>query len=472
MLIYRDEAAANKLSDLLMHEGTGLSVKAGTPLDAMLSSMDPLQQTSLVDATTAEPFKSNHDSSQNTAISMAYDRLMANRNFAKNTINPIIRDIAEQCEVTRQQVERDNDLFAMDIAVIEPLRIFASSRLEEMFTPYANAQFVSFQESDTLSRIRSDFDIDRFLKAVTSQNDQWNSAITRMLQCAGNDASATIALIGSTQRVADILPQSVTMFRSPLAVVNFLYVDAIIGGMYETDQQYDQSELARIKGWYGMQVNRQVNNIRDFNQNRYLLLSGSDDRTLYVYNRRWDGLSALLPPKMLIGLYMANNSSITVTNQILSRSDAEITAAMDSIAANIASREQSNNFRVKLEEVSKLRQVIQMAIIGYINDESIVNVEDRDQLFSVAQGYWKHNTLSSDEDVLDFIRRAVCGIIGHGTSAYQLLADIDTYLNNNPDASVEKADIYASSRILVKWLMNQTDVVSVATTTQLLRNAI
>jgi hypothetical protein len=472
MLNNNHQETANKISTMLMHTGIGLGVKPETPLECLVTSMDPLECEDVVAASNSEGFKERHDANIVDITNIAFDRLMASRSFARNTINPIIREIAELCEEARARLRRETDIFDKDISVIEPLRIFSSSVLEDSYTPFINAQYVTFPDSSSVAILKSEFVVDRFIKAVSNTNDQWNSAISRMLLAAGANSDEIKGIIGSDLNASVVYSNNVGMLRDPVAAINFLYVDAVLSGRYEISEEKNVSDLSRMKGWYGYMLGRQVNAIRDFASARKLVIDGPDEHTIYVYKRRWDNVCKVITANDFLNICVILNCDRREVNAVFSMSDADILEKHAAMAPGIESRIRSNNFKYKVMEGTNLKEIIEFGIAAKINDEDLVEKEDRDFLHGLKREFFSANTLTTNADVLEYIRRAVCYVIGHESSALQLLTDIETYLDDNPDASLEKADIFASTRIITQWLMNQTTIVSVATTAQLLRNEI
>lgn len=461
MISNASAVAAERVANSITQAGVILTPINGTPLDVVTRTMQPigeLGENAIADAVmrSSSPLTRNfdaHSAEIGRVADMTAQQLLGNVRFVRSTINPLCREILTACNVAKANVEAESPL-NINIINISPLPLFNSVRIEDMISRYNSIPLKrNALDNKLVAKLRDGATEVDLITAMKTTDASWNGEINKLITIIGLSDHTVNNLF--LDNVPNYITGSRSVFEDPVALVNFILFTGILAGRLETFNSSDismndRAAMSSLVAYYGTALKRQIEVIRKMaTRGSFLLPIDSDKDTVYVYERMYrawvekDGSSEALIAAV------ANGGSLQAIEFDLVNDPGKYVELFEVIRKRALGR-------TRQMSLSAYRNIVEHELLSYIKEDS--EPTDRAAQVLNLQTFLSEYRLEATDDLTAYVKRATCEAIGKGTHAYFLQSEIDAYLADNDEATVQKASIHAVVKLMAKWAYVQMEV--------------
>ncbi|QAX96124.1 hypothetical protein [Vibrio phage vB_VmeM-Yong XC32] len=461
--MFKDKSleAAMQLGTSLAASNITLSLNQNTHLDLVHSSLNAfMENDSVVDQVRQAAMPINvgfdpHTGEKRRVAQLMANRASANLKMARTVVNPLVRAIVGDCENAKRAIEGDSPL-NIGIRSVAVLPTFTSPELATMYEKYRVGAFRPVELSGPLrSKILGGLTDDLLFEGLKRGNEVWNTGIKQAMGEGANLLGFTTAseiLLRNEQPESN----SPAMFNSPINLLNFLFLDALLNNSFTNVSLNDitvheRTELAKARAYFGNRLADQIRHVTEFNKSgKFIIPNGSNNKEVFVYAKNYTKwLDGEGEAEALIGALASGRETVVGVSEALMKDPSKYTAEYRRI-------ESSARTRQRLATVAEMKGVIERGLYNHIHSE--VEKDQVPTYIARAQGFFGKHPLQSNADIGQYVREAVCVAIVPNSACLQLLNDMDAFMEDDETLTRSQAGVRAMVRLLGQWAGTQMTV--------------
>lgn len=378
-------------------------------------------------------------------------------NFAKNEINPIVKEIL----VGVEKIKEEQDQIAVNAgARIVPVSldpVVVSPIMEhELTSVVGDGDFVPL-DITLYEDLWINTEVNEIIKMLMTSNEAFNASLMSLIETNFPDGTIKSASFQSRNNLAKNIEER---FSKNCDVIAFLFLKAVKQnkhprvdfGELTKDQQGSISMLTNF--WGRAVINRTRSASSLAGSGRVVLGINVEECIIKVHlanYTKW--LESGGTTDALIGYWYHTGKGSNLSN--LDRIN------MDKERFEETFRRQRNQAvaasRVALD--SKVERYITDRVHNVI-DERITETQERDQMKAKANKIRSGMSISSFGSYDKYCRLVVCKTIGKDSDALEVLNGIDNYLEEHADAEMDEAIFHVYSMLVVKAVFGSVLVVN------------
>ena len=446
---------AKPIADIFNWQGKELIALPGSPVDQLTKTIYGLtEKDTNIQRQSQQGISGRGHGDLESSFVKGTSRIISNVvSKARNEINPMRIDIKER--VAKSLLRYTNDNAIATVVQVEVPALFSNDFFTSQLAVYSKSRV-----ENNVALIRSISSVDSFSEFEMTDGEYEDLLTTGSSTIDGQVAK--YVLVKGVYELSELLyaVDSATDDKLPCKewwkiVAAYLMVSGIMNGNVErfdylNTESNTRAVLAKLKASLGALLSRKIETITSNVRRGDLYVSrriqpSSANNEIVVYGkayRKWiEGEGSI---EALLGAFiLKGNGYSSATFNV----DKEKAVA----AYNRKLTYMENVLLVKRKDV--FRSTVGSTITTIINEGEEEDRAVAHELLKKALDNVNYKNLP--EDI--YIRDVVCAVFTKGSEVQYVLAEIDSFMDANPESNLKAAVMFATSALVGKWIASQLE---------------
>ena len=382
--------------------------------------------------------------------------------FARNVVNPIVLEILEEAKKEQIRIVEGSELHR-PLTQVSVSPVYSDSMLESMVERYR----ASSPDIDTISHnlaqvLVADITTEAYLETIRVGNPMFDDKVTAMFNLHNGETNQWLV---SGRSLSDniTLDDKYPIFTDNTPLFNYLFLTGIRNGRlpsidYSALEEEDKLAISKAIALFGRAVYRQMARIDDTIKNKIMIVQTADrwDATIYVVDELY---SAFLDNGGSVEALMGFMSTQARGSYVPVHQQQKLAAAPEKYVEKYVRALSTENAGRRLEVATANDKVIRKVLYAYVNETYGEDAAVRGKVIARLENLLRTNHYSHTEALDNYALRLTCNIIANDQNdAFEIITEMRTYLNDNPEASPQTAALVAATQLIGKWLASQLEV--------------
>lgn len=426
-------------------QGTPLSLITGLALPTMVDDESDILENISKAASHATPDGyRQHDADLGNLTKAVSQRVSATLNYAKNTINPLVRDIIQDLPTlaTANQNGIDN---CCDIVIKGIPTVYTANALggllQSVGTPASDSRPLPGRTADF---ILTDLTIDA-AKDFIRFNETFDTAVKELILTIEDLKDALV------EERALVTHPEFCVLDDTNPVLAMIFLMGVRNRLELTGEQ--RAEVNSAIAYHAATIIRNRNLFNGYlKENR--LIVGTTPNAVYVFDLIYsDWIQSKGSPEAVMG-WFARTGKVDRASSVASK---DLYVSPETYVKHYERIKRTEEASAHVHMRSQINTIIRRKLLEYVRDE-IEDTGQRQEAITRINDFLDRNVYTANMDIDTFVLRAVCcALEKENSDAFFVLSTMRELMQENGLMTPSAASVCATASLVVRWATRQVE---------------